>query len=163
MDDTYAIEAVATVGSVQATFHGTLSISDVDPPWGCRLSGSGNAGPAGCANGSAGVRLLADRGATRLTYTVDVVVGGKLAEIGGKVIEAAMQQMADAFFDRFVALVATPSDPVSDVVPDPAQAGAPPPEASPAGSVARRGLRPLLWVPSLILLVVAILIVFSRP
>ena len=143
-EDTFAVEAVTRVGSIQATFRGTLRISELDPPHGCRLSGEGDAGPAGFARGAAVIRLIEDGDGTRLAYTVDAVVGGRLAQVGGRLIDAAATRMADAFFERFAALVAP-----SEVRPDPA--AAPP-----------RGLRPLVWVPSLIILMLAVLLVFSR-
>ncbi len=151
-DDAFAVEAVARVGSVQAAFHGTLRISDLDPPNGYQLTGEGNGGPAGFARGSAAVRLVADGDGTRLAYTVEAMVGGRLAQIGGRLIDAAANQMAEAFFERFAALVAPPA---GDTM-------AAPEATSPATMVAPRGLRPLVWVPSLIILVLAVLVIFSR-
>ena len=151
-DDTFAVEAVTRIGSVRAAFHGTLRISEIDPPHGYRLTGEGSGGPAGFARGGAVVRLVADGDGTRLAYTVDATVGGKLAQVGGRLIDAAARQMADAFFERFVAIVTAP----------PADAGAPAEVTPNSAGGAPRGLRPLVWVPSLIILVIVVLLVFSR-
>ncbi|MFO1154627.1 MAG: carbon monoxide dehydrogenase subunit G [Rhodospirillales bacterium] len=154
-DDTYDVETVARVGAMQAVFRGTLRVSDSDPPHGYRLSGEGNGGPAGFAKGSANVRLLEDGDGTRLTYTVDAVVGGKLAQLGSRLIDAAALQMADAFFERFAALAAPrPADDERVIdTPQPAEAKA----------ETTRGLRPLVWVPGLIVVTLAIVLIFGRP
>jgi carbon monoxide dehydrogenase subunit G len=151
--DTFSAEAVTRVGSVQCRFRGTLRISDVDPPHGYRLSGEGDAGPSGFAKGAAVVRLFEDGDGTRLAYSVDAVVGGRLAQIGGRLIDVAARQMADTFFERFAALV-VPAEPGT---------GAPAEGRSAPTGAAPRGLRPLVWVPSLIILVLAVILGFGRP
>jgi len=95
----------AKVGPVSARFGGKVTISDIDPPNGYRISGEGQGGVAGFAKGGANVSLTDDGADTLLSYTVNAQVGGKLAQLGGRLIDATAKQMADAFFDRFSAQV----------------------------------------------------------
>ena len=91
----------AKVGPVSATFKGTVTLSNVDPPNGYTISGEGKGGPAGFAKGGADVTLADDDGVTLLTYTVKAQVGGKLAQVGARLIDATAKQMADQFFAAF--------------------------------------------------------------
>jgi len=92
---------VQKVGPVKATFKGVVQVSDVDPGRSCRLSGEGKGGAAGFAKGSASVQLEADGAGTRLTYEVDAKVGGKLAQLGGRLIDSFAKKLADQFFTNF--------------------------------------------------------------
>lgn len=93
--------AAVKVGPISARFTGKVHLTDIDPPNGYRISGEGQGGAAGFAKGGANV-ALADEGAdTLLTYQVNAQVGGKLAQLGGRLIDASAKQMADQFFDRF--------------------------------------------------------------
>lgn len=98
-------ELVATarvaVGPVKAPFSGKVTLSDLDPPNGYRISGEGQGGVAGCAKGGATVRLEDVEGGTRMTYDVDAQVGGKLAQLGGRLINGVAKKYADDFFARF--------------------------------------------------------------
>jgi hypothetical protein len=78
-----------------------VQLTDIDPPNGYRISGEGQGGVAGFAKGGANVGLVDDQDGTLLTYQVNAQVGGKLAQLGGRLIDATAKQMADAFFDRF--------------------------------------------------------------
>ena len=89
------------VGPVSATFKGNVAVEDVDAPRSLRLSGEGKGGPAGFAKGSANVTLTPEDAGTRLSYDVDAKVGGKLAQLGGRVIDGVAKKMADQFFDNF--------------------------------------------------------------
>ncbi len=91
----------AKVGPVSATFTGNVTITNIDPPNGYTIAGEGKGGPAGFANGGADVALADDDGATLLTYTVRAKVGGKLAQVGARLIDATAKQMADQFFATF--------------------------------------------------------------
>ena len=98
------MEAVATakVGPVKAKFKGKVQLSDLDPPNGYTISGEGSGGAAGFAKGAAKVALAeADGGGTVLSYDVDATVGGKLAQIGQRLIDGAAKKMADSFFTAF--------------------------------------------------------------
>ncbi len=89
------------VGPVSATFNGTVTLSKLDPPNGYTISGEGKGGAAGFAKGGAEVTLTDDDGVTLLTYTAKAQVGGKLAQVGARLIDAAAKQMADQFFAAF--------------------------------------------------------------
>lgn len=93
--------ASVKVGPISAKFSGKVQLSDIDPPNGYRISGEGQGGVAGFAKGGANVSLAEDGADTILSYTVNAQVGGKLAQLGGRLIDATAKQMADAFFDRF--------------------------------------------------------------
>ena len=102
---------VATrVGPVSARFNGKMTIADSDPPNGYTLKFEGQGGAAGFANGEARVALApADGGKTALTYTAKAQVGGKLAQIGSRLIDGAAAKMADDFFARFANVLAPPA------------------------------------------------------
>jgi uncharacterized protein len=99
------------VGPVRATFSGKVTLSDLDPPNSYRISGEGSGGAAGFARGSAVVRLSDDgTGSTLMRYEVKADVGGKLAQLGGRLIDSTAKKLADEFFQRFTAIVgAVPS------------------------------------------------------
>jgi carbon monoxide dehydrogenase subunit G len=92
------------VGPVKATFRGAVTLSDVVPGQSYRISGEGKGGVAGFAKGAADVRL-ADHpeGGTELSYDVDAKVGGKLAQLGSRLVDSFATRMADQFFERFQA------------------------------------------------------------
>jgi uncharacterized protein len=112
LEKTSATEMTATaairLGPVAARFSGKLHLSDLDPPNGYKLSGEGQGGPAGAAKGGAEVRLEDRDGGTRLSYTVKAQVGGKIAQVGGRLIDATAKGMADQFFNRFVERLENP-------------------------------------------------------
>jgi len=93
------------VGPVRATFSGKVKLTDIDPPNGYRIAGEGNGGVAGFAKGSAVVRLADDGRGTLMTYDVKADIGGKLAQLGGRLIDSTARKFADEFFARFAALV----------------------------------------------------------
>jgi carbon monoxide dehydrogenase subunit G len=93
--------AVIKVGPVSAKFQGAVTLSDLDPPNGYRITGEGQGGVAGFAKGSARIRLEADGDATLLNYEVSADIGGKLAQLGGRLIDATARKMSDAFFKKF--------------------------------------------------------------
>jgi len=101
----------AKVGPVSAKFAGKVTLSDLDPPNGYTISGEGQGGVAGFAKGGAQVRLRDDGGGTILSYTVQAQVGGKLAQIGSRLIDGTARKMADEFFANFAATVAAAEPP----------------------------------------------------
>lgn len=105
-------EAVVTqkVGPVKATFKGAVSISDRIEGKSLKISGEGKGGPAGFAKGGAVVTLEPMEGGTKLTYEVDASVGGKIAQLGSRIIDGFAKKMADEFFTRFQAAVEGPQD-----------------------------------------------------
>src|SRR5260221_4540194 len=100
-DSTMAATVQTKVGMVRATFTGAVILTNVKPPESYTITGEGKGGVAGFAKGSADVRLAADGDATILRYTARGQVGGKLAQIGARLIDATAKQMADQFFASF--------------------------------------------------------------
>ena len=102
-------QAVATVkvGPVKARWKGKVRLSDLDPPNSYRISGEGEGGVAGFAKGGAKVALAEkDGGGTVLTYDVEAQIGGKLAQLGQRLIHSAAKKTADDFFVKFAQAVA---------------------------------------------------------
>lgn len=95
------------VGPVKATFKGGVTLEDVDAPNGYRLVGEGKGGVAGFAKGSASVELRDVDDGTELTYAVTAKVGGKLAQLGSRIVGGFAKKMADQFFENFQSVVET--------------------------------------------------------
>ena len=129
------------IGPVSASFSGKVTLSDIDPPNGYKISGEGQGGAAGFAKGGAVVTLREDAGETVLNYNVDAQVGGKIAQVGARLIDGTAKKLADEFFSKFAAMVGGPppaaavagapagTAPASDVVSPPS----PPPAAAQRG------------------------------
>ena len=97
---------VFKVGPVKATFGGKVTLSDLDPPNSYRISGEGSGGVAGFAKGGASVRLESETpDITILHYEVDAQIGGKLAQLGGRLIDSTSKKLAGEFFTAFGAAV----------------------------------------------------------
>jgi carbon monoxide dehydrogenase subunit G len=127
------------IGPIAARFNGTVHLSDIDPPNGYTIGGEGQGGVAGFAKGGAKVRLEPAGEATVLQYEVHAQVGGRIAQLGARLIDATAKQMADSFFDRFSAQVAPPP-------PEPETQQVYP--SAPSEQVARPVLPPLRQPPS---------------
>jgi carbon monoxide dehydrogenase subunit G len=97
------------IGPVSARFQGNVTLSDLDPPNAYRISGSGNGGVAGSGTGGANVRLEPSGAGTELSYDVDANVSGKIAQLGGRLIDATAASLANQFFDRFAAEFVDPA------------------------------------------------------
>ena len=93
------------IGPVSAAFSGKVTLSDIDPPNGYRISGEGQGGVAGFAKGGAVVKLEDAEGGTKLAYDVEAQIGGKLAQLGGRLINGVAKKMADEFFANFAKAV----------------------------------------------------------
>ncbi len=137
------------IGPISAKFAGKVQLSDLDPPRGYTISGEGQGGVAGFAKGGAKVALDADGAATVLRYTVNAQVGGKIAQLGSRLIDATAKSMADQFFDRFAAQLG------------PAEAGVP--AAAAPGGVSLIPLEPLGlpiigWIGIVLFLAILVLI-----
>eukprot|EP01012_Entosiphon_sulcatum_P060464 TRINITY_DN85446_c0_g1_i1.p2 TRINITY_DN85446_c0_g1~~TRINITY_DN85446_c0_g1_i1.p2 ORF type:complete len:148 (-),score=36.31 TRINITY_DN85446_c0_g1_i1:24-467(-) len=89
------------VGPVSATFSGEVTLSDLNPPEGYKISGEGKGGIAGFAKGGAEVKLTEDGDGTILSYTVDAQIGGKLAQLGSRLIDSSAKKLAAQFFADF--------------------------------------------------------------
>ncbi len=101
--------AAVRIGPISAQFTGKVQLLDLNPPTSYRIAGEGQGGVAGFANGGATVHLSDDGAFTLLQYEVKAQVGGKIAQLGARLIDATAKQMADQFFDRFSAEVAAPA------------------------------------------------------
>jgi carbon monoxide dehydrogenase subunit G len=104
-DHEFEAVAVNKIGPVKAKFKGKVTLSDLDPPNGYRISGQGDGGVAGFAKGGATVALSDKDGGTLLTYNVEAQIGGKLAQLGQRLINGAAKKMADQFFENFATAV----------------------------------------------------------
>jgi uncharacterized protein len=101
---------VIKIGPVKATFSGKVTLSDIDPPNGYRIVGEGSGGVAGFAKGGAVVRLEeADEQETILHYEVSSQIGGKLAQLGSRLIDSTAKKLAGEFFTRFGAVISAGS------------------------------------------------------
>ncbi len=107
-DTEFQAVAVTKIGPVKARFKGKVRLSDLDPPNGYRISGEGEGGVAGFAKGGAVVSLTPKDGGTLLSYQVEAQIGGKLAQLGQRLVNGAAKKMADQFFEKFAAAVGSP-------------------------------------------------------
>ena len=170
-DDTH-FDAVATlkIGPVKATFKGNVALENLDPPHRATLKGEGQGGVAGFAKGEAEIVLTPEGDGTVLTYTAKANIGGKLAQIGQRLIDGAAKQIADDFFARFAGAIAAASavgsaGPAGEVVLDSSAPSLELPTEdaeAPNGEPGKReGLAPEIWVVGLIAVIVILLILFS--
>ncbi len=144
----------AKVGPVSASFTGEVTLSDLNPPKGYTLSGKGQGGAAGFASGEVTVNLEEDGSDTILTYKADARIGGKLAQLGARLVEGTVKKMAGEFFTKFCEIVgqsaggegAAEQPAVSAEVAEPVSGG----------------LSPVIWAVGLIALVGLILWIFTR-
>lgn len=152
----FTARAVLKIGPVKATFSGKVTLASGTPPQGfthtVKLTGDGQGGAAGFARGQSDVLLAADNGGTVLTYDAKAVVGGKLAQVGQRLIDSAAKSMADDFFANF-----------TRAMEEKHQAVSPSATVSTSSEPARteEGLSPQIWVVGLIGIIVILLIVFS--
>jgi carbon monoxide dehydrogenase subunit G len=110
-DNQYAIQMTAAVGPVKAKFSGNLTLSDIDPPNSYSLAFTGSGGAAGFGKGGARVTLSPDGLGTRLVYSANAQVGGKLAQMGSRLIDGVAKKMAEEFFARFNATLKPAAEP----------------------------------------------------
>jgi len=156
--DTELTAKVSTkVGPVSAKFTGKVTLSDINPPVSYKITGEGQGGVAGFAKGGAEVALEEDGGATILRYKATAQVGGKLAQIGSRLIDSTAKKMANDFFGKFAEQVgagteAAPAEPASA-------------EAAPTAPAATQepsgGISPMVWIAGLIAVVAIGLLIFT--
>ncbi|HVY98988.1 MAG TPA: carbon monoxide dehydrogenase subunit G [Dongiaceae bacterium] len=178
-DTEFQAQVTAKVGPVKAKFNGKVTLSDLDPPNGYTITGEGQGGAAGFAKGGAKVHLEdAAAGGTLLKYEVHAQIGGKLAQIGSRLIDGAARKMADDFFSAFAAAVEArtvkampqPDDgvlPGVEAEPAAAPAATPVPGGAPvaepaASASGKSGLPPAVWIGGLIVVIGAGLWWFLR-
>ena len=109
-DTEFVAVATTKIGPVKAKFKGKVTLSDIDPPNGYKISGQGDGGVAGFAKGGATVKLAPKDGGTLLSYAVEAQIGGKLAQLGQRLINGAAKKVADDFFKNFAAAVSPKSE-----------------------------------------------------
>jgi len=150
-DDRLKATVEVKIGPIGARFNGAVTLSDLDPPNGYTITGEGQGGTVGFAKGGAKVRLADDAGGTLLSYEVDAQVGGRLAQLGGPIIDATAKQLAGKFFEQFGQVVGGAAQPQAAAAPAGAPAAATAPVAgiaparSPAAAPAPQGL-PVAWM-----------------
>lgn len=108
-EDQYNMSMVAAIGPVKARFSGKLTLTDVSAPTSYTLNFEGSGGVAGFGKGSCEVHLAPEAEGTRLTYSAKAAVGGKIAQIGSRLISGAAKKIADQFFVRFNATLTPPA------------------------------------------------------
>jgi uncharacterized protein len=144
-ENEYRVAMTAAVGPVKAKFSGKLVLSDLQPPNSYSLSFEGSGGAAGFGKGGAHVSLKPEGSGTRLGYTAKASVGGKLAQVGSRLIDGVAKKMADDFFTAFNKKVAGPQP-----------AAASRSSAAETGAVSPAGITPLWWVAGAIVVMLAV-------
>jgi uncharacterized protein len=147
-DDRFTATVEVKVGPIGARFKGAVSLTDLDPPNGYTLLLEGSGGIAGSMKGSAKVHLSDTSGGTLISYDVEAQVGGRMAQLGGPVIDATAKQLADKFFSRFGEVVAGGAAPGEKTL-GPAGASAPAAAVAPANTAERaltNSALPMAWI-----------------
>ncbi|HSA81311.1 MAG TPA: carbon monoxide dehydrogenase subunit G [Geminicoccaceae bacterium] len=156
----FVATVVAKVGPVKAKFNGNVELSNLNPPESYTIAGEGKGGAAGFAKGGADVRL-AEAGAdeTVLTYTARADVGGKLAQLGSRLIDGTAKKMADEFFDNFRQQLTPPAAKPAPEAELPREYAAPP-EPAPAGGLADLAQNKFVWAAGAIILLMLLVLLF---
>lgn len=158
-DTEFAAVVTAKVGPVRAKFNGQVTLSDLNPPESYTITGEGKGGAAGFAKGGAVITLTEDGDGTLLNYEVKADVGGKLAQLGGRLIEGTSKKLAGEFFSTFEQLVV---ERVGGAAADDAAAAQPAPAAGePMAPPSESGLGAKLWIPVAIAAAAAVAYVLS--
>jgi carbon monoxide dehydrogenase subunit G len=156
-ENAYALVMSTRIGPVSARFTGRMTMSDVEPPQAYTLHFEGQGGAAGFARGEARVTLAPEgERNTSLTYVAKAQVGGKLAQVGSRLIDGVAAKMSDDFFARFAAQFATPAANATETAPSAAPASAvPTPLAPPGGSQ---------WIryAAIVAIVVVLIVLYAR-
>ena len=105
-DTEFTAKATNKIGPFNASFTGDIELGDLDPPHSYKISGSGNS-PVGFASGEAEVKLEDTDKGTNLIYSVEAQVGGKIAQVGSRLIDMTAKKMADIFFGKFSELISS--------------------------------------------------------
>jgi hypothetical protein len=157
-DHEFAATVAAKVGPVRAKFNGQVTLSDLNPPESYKISGEGKGGAAGFAKGGAEVRLVEEAAAmTVLTYTAKADVGGKLAQLGSRLIDATAKKMADEFFENFRKQVTAPE---AEVAPEVEAAPVPARAAPPSEGLAGLAQNKFVWAAVAIVVLMLLVLLF---
>ncbi|MEM7023676.1 MAG: carbon monoxide dehydrogenase subunit G [Pseudomonadota bacterium] len=156
-DDSFAATVTAKVGPVRAKFNGQVTLSDLNPPESYTIAGEGKGGAAGFAKGGADVKLAEDGDETVLTYTAKADVGGKLAQLGSRLIDATAKKMADQFFDNLRKQLTEPAE----AAPAPAAEAAPVAATQePDEGLAALGQNKFVWAAAAIVVLMIVVLIF---
>ena len=139
--------AIAKIGPVKAKFKGTVELTNIVEGVSYTIAGQGKGGAAGFAKGSADVKLTDDGDGTLLTYSVKANLGGKLAQLGARIIDQAAKKMADEFFDNFITTISPTAE---DETTPPSE-----------GEAEGKGLSPTVWISGLIVIVALSVLYFA--
>jgi len=152
-------KVTAKIGPVKASFTGAVKLSDLVPPTSYKISGEGKGGAAGFASGGATVALEEAGAETILRYSVHANVGGKLAQIGSRLIDGAAKKLAEEFFAKFAAVVGGGA---AAAAAPAIEAAAPPLAAEPAvRPPVETGISPYVWIAGVVILIVLLLVIFA--
>jgi carbon monoxide dehydrogenase subunit G len=162
-DTSFEAKVTAKVGPVRAKFNGKVNMSDIDPPNGYTISGEGTGGAAGFAKGGAKVALSDDPEGTKLEYSVDATVGGKLAQIGSRLIDSTAKKMANDFFGKFAELTAANAKGFTASKAEPETTATVEKSASQATDFheEKAGLSPMVWITGVIVVALALVFAFQ--
>lgn len=141
-DTAFTATLVIKVGPVKANFTGAVVLSDLNPPQSYTISGEGKAGPAGHAKGGAKIELVEDGDATILRYQVQAKIGGKLAQLGSRLIDSTAKKLAGNFFETFESLVTAGAPAAGAAAPAPPQS---------------QGVNPMLWALGAVIVLGAVI------
>ena len=165
-NNSFSATVTAKVGPVKAKFQGQVTLSDLDPPNGYTIQGEGKGGPAGFAKGGAKIRLESDGDGTLLHYEVTASIGGKLAQIGSRLIDGTARKLSGEFFETFSQLAASRQEtapapapaaaPAVEPAPPPAATPEPSPETAPVAKAPGGGLPTWVWLGGVIVVVVVV-------
>jgi uncharacterized protein len=159
-DHEFAATVAAKVGPVRAKFNGQVTLSDLNPPESYKISGEGKGGAAGFAKGGADVRLVAESAeVTVLHYTAKADVGGKLAQLGSRLVDATAKKMADEFFENFRRQLTAPEAAAApaEAVPE----ALPPAGAAPAAEgLASLAQNKFVWAAAVIVVLMLLVLLF---
>ena len=163
----FEAKVTSKIGPVRAKFAGKVTLSEIDPPNGYTISGEGSGGAAGFAKGGAKISLSDEPEGTKLSYLVEATVGGKLAQIGSRLIDSTAKKMANDFFSKFAEVVTngpetfiqdatetkSPANSAKTVTADEHQ--------SYSANVRGMGLSPAAWIIGLIAALLVIVFLFQ--
>lgn len=160
-DTSFTAKVTAKVGPVKAKFAGAVELTDIDAPNGYRISGEGKGGAAGFAKGGANVKLEEDGDGTLLKYEVDAQVGGKLAQLGARLIDGTAKKMASQFFENFAEAVTEGDDGAAEAPAEAAPAAAAAPAASAGQVTAMSQVGAGTWVGGLVVAAIVLYALFG--
>jgi hypothetical protein len=160
-DHEFAATVAAKVGPVRAKFNGQVTLTDLNPPESYKISGEGKGGAAGFAKGGADVRLVEESAeVTVLSYTAKADVGGKLAQLGSRLIDATAKKMADEFFENFRRQLTAPEAAPMAAAPSEVEAAPAPARAAPSEGLAGLAENKFVWAAAAIVVLMILVLLF---